>query len=241
MRKTSFYIMISGVVVVITVAAVFLAIAGTSKYGTVKGEIADKLSGDPIREVRVVVDGRSTTLYQTTHYQLTKIPPGEHTIKVLPPSGWVKISKPFKVQPGENRANITLKGDKIPDLSKIICFTESKKEKGIVVEVRYVNSEGTGMSRFPQLPIKIDVTLWDRIGKKGNYEKGEKLFEGQIRHFWDSEAHLAKNKGTLPWKKIPVKLEDKKRGIMQIRVHLEQGDFKDTVDEVRLFPKEEKT
>jgi len=236
-KKISIYIIVVVVVVIVSIIGIVTTVAAP-RYGIVKGKIADELSGDPVRGVRIVVDGRSTTLYQTTRYKLTKIPPGEYTLEASPPSGWIKFTRAIKVKQGVNVLDISLKGDKIPDLSGIICFTESKKD-GITVEIRYTDSKGIGMTEFPQLPIKVDVTLWERVGEKENYKKGEKLFEGEINHFWDSRAYLAKNKGFLSWDKIPVKFEDEKYGIMEVRIHLEQGEFKDTIDDVKLFPEKE--
>ncbi len=237
MKKRILYAAII-IVVGIALAIGLSATLSVSKYGIIKGKITDELSGDPIKGVRIRVDGKSTILYHSKYYQFTGIPPGKQNIEVFPPPGWVKFTKTIKVKPGENEVNISLKGDKIPDLTKIICFTESKK-RGIIVEIRYVDSKGVGITEFPRLPVKIEVVLWERIGEEDNYVKGNKLFEGTIEHFWDSDAYLAKNKGILSWSEIPIKFEDKKRGIMEIRVHLEQGDFKDTVDDVSLFPEEE--
>jgi len=236
MKKTFLFI-IAGVVAVVILVGIFMAIS-TSKYGIVKGKIADELSQDPIRGIKIVVDGRSTILYQTTNYQLTGIVPGEYTIETFSPPGWIKFTKTIKVKSGNNQLDISLKGDKIPNLTEIICFTESEKE-GIIIEVRFVDREGMGMTEFPQLPIEINATLWEKIGEEDTWERGEKLFEGTIEHYWDSQTDLAKNKGTLTWDKLPIEFEDEKSGVMEIQVHLEQGNFKDTVDDVQLFPKKE--
>ena len=82
-----------------------------------------------------------------------------------------------------------MRGKEIPDLLGIIVFTESK-EKGIEVEIRFTDSKEMGITDFPCLPIKIEGTLWKRIGEAENYIKGEKIFEGPIKHFWDSNAFL---------------------------------------------------
>ena len=240
MRKRGIiYGALAAISIVAVISVTFFVKASSSKYGTIEGKIADELSGDPVRGVRIVVDGRSTILYQTTSYKLTKIPPGEYLIQVSPPSGWVKFTKKIKINPGKNRLDIPLKGDKIPDLKEIICFSESKKE-GIIIEVRFVDSKGIGMTEYPRLPIKIEVTLWERIGEEENYKKGKKLFEGPVKDFWDSQSYLEKNKGILAWDKIPgIKFEDRKMGIMEVRVHLKQGNFKDIIDDVKLFPEKE--
>jgi len=239
MRKAYFsLILVVVIVVVVALVAIFYTAIGSSKYGIIKGKIYDELSGDPVKGVRIVADGRSTVLYRSTSYELTHIPPGEYTLQASPPSGWVKFTKTVKVKPGENKLNIPLKGDKIPDLKEIICFSDSRKD-GITIEIRYADSKGIGMTDFPELPIKVDITIWERVGKEKHYKKGKKLFEGPIKHYWDSSAYLAKNKGFIPWSEIPVKLEDKKWGIMEIRVHLKQGDFKDTIEDVQLFPVKE--
>jgi len=239
MKKPFLYLIVIIVIVVaVAVVAAFSVVLRAPEYGIVRGKIADELSGDPVRGVRIVVDKRSTVLYQTTSYKLTRIPPGEYTLEASPPTGWAKFAQKIKVKPGENVVNIPLKGTHIPDLKEIICFSESK-EKGITIEIRYVNSEGIGMTEFPQLPINVEVTLWERIGEEDSYKKGKKLFEGAVEHFWDSKAYLAKNKAFIPWEKILVDIKEKKWGIMEVRVHLKQGDFKDTIDDVQLFPEKE--
>jgi len=235
MKRLPLYITLAIIGVALVIVIVSFTTLSASKSGIVEGKIFDELSGDPVRGVRIVIDGRSTVLYHTTEYQLTKIPPGEWTMQVSPPTGWLKFTKTLKVKSGKNTINIPLKGDKVPDLTGIICFTDSD-EKGITIEVRYVDSKGIGMTEFPRLPVKIEITLWERIGEEDNYKKGRKLFEGPVEEFWDSKAYLAKNKGFISWDKIPVRFKEKKYGVMEIRVHLKQGDFKDTVDDVQLFP-----
>jgi len=239
MKRRTLYLTVSIIIVVIVAAgSVLFATFKAPKYGIVKGKIFDELSGDPVKGVRIVVDGRSTVLYRSTEYKLTRIPPAEYTLEASPPSGWIKFTKKIKVKTGENKLDIPLKGDKIPGLTEIICFTESDK-KGITVEIRYVDPEGIGMTEFPRLPITIEVTLWERVGEEGNYRKGKKLFEGPVQHIWDSLEYLAKNKGFIPWEKIPVDIKEEKWGIMEVRVKLQQGEFKDTVEDVQLFPVKE--
>jgi len=238
MKKLFLYLVVIIIIIVIAVTTVLFATLRAPKYGIVKGKIVDELSGDPVKGVRIVVDGRSTVLYRSTSYELTRIPPGEYTLEASPPSGWIKFTRNIKIKPGENKLNIPLKGDRIPGLTEIICFTESDK-KGITVEIRYVDPEGIGMTEFPRLPITVEATIWERIGEEDNYKKGKKLFEGEIEHFWDSSAYLAKNKGFIPWDKLPIKIEEEKWGIMEVRVKLEQGEFKDTIDDVQLFPVKE--
>ncbi|MBE0478290.1 hypothetical protein IBX65_04105 [Candidatus Aerophobetes bacterium] len=233
MKKVFIYISAIVVVVVVLIVAFVMTLA-SPRYGIVKGKIYDELSGDAVRGVRLVLDERSTVIYQISRYELTKIPPAEHTLQVSSPAGWISFSKTFKVRAGENEVDIPLKGDKIPDLTGIICFTESEKE-GITVEIRYVDSERIGMTEFPRLPIKINVTLRERVGREEPYEKGEKLFEGEVKDLWDSGEYLAKNKGFLPWDEVAVKFEDRKYAILDVKVTLEQGDFEDTIGDVKLF------
>lgn len=240
MRRPVLYTIIAVAVIAAVISTVFATLRAPD-YGVIKGKIADELSGDPVRGVRIVADNRSTTLYQSTSYKLTHIPPGEYTLEASPPTGWAKFTREVEVQAGENTVNIPLKGTRIPGLKEIISFSESG-QKGITVEIRYVGEEGTGMTEFPQLPIDVEITLWERLGEEEeNYRKGEKLFEGPVKHFWDSNAYLAKNKAFIPWDELPIDPEEKKRGIMEVRVHLEQGNFQDTIDDVQLFPAKEES
>ncbi|MCD6317965.1 carboxypeptidase regulatory-like domain-containing protein [Candidatus Aerophobetes bacterium] len=233
MRKFIPYTVIA--IVIVVIVALFVGLRGGS-YGTIQGKAPDELSGDPVRGLRIVVDGRSTIMYRSTTYKLTKIPPGKYTLKAVAPN-YYDFSKEVKIHRGKNLLNFAMRGKEIPDLSGIIVFTDSKEE-GIQIEVRFTDSKGVGITDFPCLPIKIEGTLWKRIGEEENYVKGEKIFEGPIKHFWDSNAYLAKNKGIIPWDKIKVKPKKDEYGILDVRVHLKQGDFKDTVDDVKLFKEE---
>ncbi len=233
MRKFIPYIVV--IIAVVVIVALFIGLREAS-YGIIEGKAADELSGDPARELKIVVDGRSTIMYHSTSYKLTKIPPGDYTLKATAPN-YYDFSEEVKIHKGENVLNFGMKGKEIPDLSGIIVFTESKEE-GIEIEIRFTDSKEIGITDFPCLPIKIEGTLWKRIGEAENYIKGGKIFEGPIKHFWDSNAYLAKNKGIISWDKIKVEPKKNEYGVLDIEVHLEQGDFKDIVDDVKLFKEE---
>ena len=120
------------------------------------------------------------------------------------------------------------------NLDRIIKQIEGKN--GIILEVRLTDSEDIGITDFPYLPVTLKGTLWVRIGEEDDYVKGEKIFEGPIEVFWDPTAYLAKYKGLIPWNKLAkIDKQIEKYGVLELTLHTSQGDFQDTVNDVRLF------
>ncbi|RLE06788.1 hypothetical protein DRZ78_04090 [Candidatus Aerophobetes bacterium] len=233
MRRTFLYIII-GVIIAVCLG-IFFSIE-RAKYGEVEGKVVDELSGDAVRGVKIVLDGKSTTHYMSKTYRLTGIKPGSYTLKVTAPN-YYDLNKDIFVKKGKNLVDISLKGKEIPDLKGIIIFTEPKN-KGIEIEIRFTNSKGEGIVNYPCLPLTLEGKLFTRIGTEKKYIKGKKIFEGPIELFWDSKAYLAKNKAIIPWEKIHIDQKEKKYGILEVTLHTPQGDFKDTSDDVKLFKEE---
>lgn len=233
MKRSILYVIVGLVVVVALVVSFNLS---SEKYGTVKGNIVDALSGDPVWKVSIVLDGKSTTKYMSRVYRFTGIKPGSYTFKATAPN-YYNFSKEIKVKRGENILDVSMKGEKIPDLQGIIVFTESQ-EKGIQLEIRFTDSKGEGITKFPRLSLNLEGKLYLRLGSEEDYTRGKELFSGSIELFWDSQAFLAKNKGIIPWEKIGEHLEIEKYGILDVVLHTPQGDFEDTVDDVKLYQEE---
>ena len=233
MKRSILYVIV-GLIVVVALVATFNLRSG--KYATLKGKIVDALSEDPVWKVNIVLDGKSTTRYMSKTYRFTGIKPGSYTFKATAPN-YYSFSKEIKVKRGENILDVSLKGEKIPDLQGIIVFTESQ-EKGIQLEIRFTDSKGEGITKFPSLPLNLEGKLYLRLGNEEDYTRGKELFSGPIELFWDSQAFLAKNKGIIPWEKIGEHLEIEEFGVLDVVLHTPQGDFKDTVDDVKLYPEE---
>lgn len=232
MKRSILYVIV-GLIVVALVVSFSLR---SEKYGTVKGKMVDALSEDPVWKVNIILDGKSTTRYMSKTYRFTEIKPGSYTFKATAPN-YYSFSKEIKVKKGDNILDVSLKGEKVPDLQGIIVFTESK-EKGIQLEIRFTDSKGEGITKFPCLSLKLEGKLYLRLGSEENYTRGKVLFSGPIELFWDSKAFLAKNKGIIPWENIGKHLEVEKYGILDVVLHTPQGDFKDTVDDVKLYAEE---
>ena len=234
MRKSLIYSIILALIGAgCIVSFLFLA---REEYGKVKGVVADHLSGDAVRQVRIVVDGKSTTKFTSTSYSLTEIPAGSHTLKVTAPS-YHDFEKPIQVKRGTNVVDIALEGREVPDLQGIIIFTEPK-ERGIEIEIRFHDSKGEGIVDYPAFPLTMEGALFVREGTEENYEKGRKLLEGPIELFWDSQEWLAKNKGIIPWDRVKVDAEKERYGILEVILHTPQGDFEDSSTDVNLFREE---
>lgn len=232
MKRSILYVIV-GLIVVALVVSFNLR---SEKYGTVKGKVVDTLSEDPVWKVNIVLDGKSTTKYMSKTYRFTEIKPGSYTFKATAPN-YYSFSKEVKVKKGDNILDVSLKGEKIPDLQGIIVFTESQ-EKGIQLEIRFTDSKGEGITKFPCLSLNLEGKLYLRLGSEENYTRGKELFSGPIGLFWDSQAFLAKNKGVITWEKIGEHLKVEEYGILDVVLHTPQGDFKDTVDDVKLYPEE---
>ena len=56
-----------------------------SKQMVLYGTVVDEMSGDPIPGVRVVVDGKSNTLFRTPEFTFRDILAGENEVTILPP------------------------------------------------------------------------------------------------------------------------------------------------------------
>ena len=231
MRRKGIVYVIAGVVIAICVGA-FVSLQ-RGEYGEVSGKVVDELSKDAVRGVRIVLDGKSTIHYMSKSYRLTGIKPGSYTLKASAPN-YYEFAKDIYVKRGKNVVDIFMKGKEIPDLKSIIVFTEPKDE-GIELEIRLVNSKGEGIVNYPCLPMSLEGRLFMRIGTQEKYIKGDKIFEGPIKLFWDAKAYLAKNKGIIPWEKIKVDKRGEKYGILEVTLHTPQGDFKDVCDDVKLF------
>jgi len=234
MRKSIVYPAIISIVI-IALLIVFLPRLRQEKYGKVRGKAVDALSGDPVWKIRIVVDGKSTLKYRypSKTYYLTGIKPGSYTLKASAP-GYYDFARDLEVKRGENIVDISMEGKEVPDLKRIIVFTESQDE-GVELEIRFVDSKGEGITEFPCLPLNLEGILWARIGTEKDYVKGRKIFQGPIELFWDSEAFLAKNKAVIPWEKIEVDEEVEKFGLLEVVLHTPQGDFSETVDDVPLY------
>jgi len=235
MRKSFIYCIVF-VLIGVGCLVSFLFLTGED-YGEVKGVVADALSSDAVRQVRILVDGKSTIKFTSTSYGLTEIPPGSYTLKASAPN-YYDFTKPIQVKRGKNVVDIAMRGREIPDLQGIIIFTESK-EKGIEIEIRFTDSKKEGIVDYPALPFTLEGALFVREGTDGDYEKGRKILEGPIELFWDSEEWLAKNKGIIPWDRVKPHSQKEKYGILQVVLHTPQGDFEDNSTDVKLSPEVE--
>lgn len=234
MRKSIAYPAIISIIIVVLLI-VFLPRLIGGKDAEVRGKAVDALSDDPVWKIKIVVDDKSTLkyIYPSKTYSLTGIKPGSYTLKASAPN-YYDFTKDIELKRGENIVDISMKGKEIPDLKSIIVFTESQ-DKGIQLEIRFVNSEGLGITEFPCLSLNLEGTLWARIGTEEDYVKGRKIFEGPIELFWDSDAFLAKNKAVIPWEKVKIDRETEKFGVLEVVLHTPQGDFSDTIDDVELY------
>lgn len=236
-RNKTTNIILSTIVVLVAVLLTASYFTLQTNQGILQGQVVDELSGDVVRQLQLKIDGKSDILFQSKEYRLTDIPPGTHLFEAKAPY-YHPFSQEIEIKRGINYFNFSMRGQEIPDLAGIICFSEPVAE-GIQIEIRFKNSEGTGISDYPALPLELEGKLYLREGTEDNYSRGELLFEGPIKLFWDPKSYLARNKGIIPWEEIPVDPANERYGIMELILKTPQGNFEDVIEEVELFKKEE--
>jgi len=228
-KKMLWYVV---VIAIIAVIAGTYAVFSMPTQGTLQGEVTCKGSGGSVRGLHLVIDGRSTIMYESRDYKLTRIPPGTYTFKAAAPY-YQDFEQEVDISRGETTLKFQMEGKEIPYLSGIIIFTEKystvlntlisardvspdlrdkaqlnrsidaiRGKEGIIIEIRLTDSEGIGITDFPYMPVSLEGALWVRIGEEDDYVKGKQVFEGPIDVFWDPTSYLAKYKGIIPWDKI---------------------------------------
>jgi hypothetical protein len=223
----------------ISVAAVlFLAAAATTgwfffkqvRWGVVEGTLVDEMSQGPVWHAAIVVDGRSTYTFSSTDFRLSKISPGDYTLKVSAPN-YLDFTKPVTVRPGQNVLHLAVKGSGIPGLKGILAFGEAL-EKGLRVEIRLTDSDGVAITHHPAIECRLKVALYLREGIEPNYTKGMQLFEGPLDLFWDKEDSLARYKGIIPWDKMKIRPKPNQIGMLEATLITSQGTFTFTINEI---------
>jgi len=231
MRKFTVFFVI-GILVVIAYLAYL--VWPHKENGSVEGRIIDALSNDSVWQAWIVVDGKSTLKFEDTRYRLTGIEPGTYTLKATAPN-YTDFSKKIEIKDGKNVVNISMKGIEVPDLSEIIAFTETS-DKGILIEIRLLDSEKTAIEHHPAIPLRMEGELFLRMGDSSDHNLGKKIFSGPIEVFWDPEENLAKNKGIIPWDKIKTEPKGNLYGLLRLNIHTDQGSFSYLVKDTELFP-----
>jgi len=227
----------SAIVILVVVLFVASYFALQTNQGILQGQVTDELSGDIVRQLRIKIDGKSDILFQSKEYRLTDIPPGTHLLEAEAPY-YHPFSQEIEIKSGINYFDFSMRGKEIPDLAGIICFSEPVSQ-GIQIEIRFKNSQGIGISDYPALPLELEGKLYLREGTEDNYSRGDLIFEGPIKLFWDPKSYLSRNKGIISWEEISVDPESEKYGIMELVLKTPQGNFEDVIEEVELFKKEE--
>jgi hypothetical protein len=198
------------------------------------GTVTDALSGGPVYGARIVVGGRSTIRYLDTNFEITHLKPGNHTLRVSAP-GFEPVTRAVTVRPGATRVDISMRGTDIPGLDHILVFADAVKGRGLQLEVRFVNTQGVGIKHFPRLPVTMDAKLYARLGTSEDYTRGRLIYTGSVELYWDDDASLGKNKGVIPREKLMVDPRtDGRYGVLDVILHLPQGDYTDTRADVLL-------
>lgn len=229
------------ILIAILAFAVFACIAYLAKPhkedAIVEGEIIDALSKDSVWHAWIVLDGKSILKFEGTHYRLTGMEPGMHTLTATAPD-YEDFSKEVQVNAGVNRFDIRMNGIEVPDLSDIVAFTETS-DKGIVVEVRLLDREKVAIEHHPAIPFEMEGELFLRPSDSAENKMGDRVFRGPIRTFWDPEEKLAKNKGIIPWDRVDVEPRENLNAVLRLNVHTAQGDFSYDVKDIELYPRAE--
>ena len=198
------------------------------------GTVTDALSGEPVYKATILVGGRTTLRYMDRNFQITNLTPGAHQLNVSAP-GYESEIREINLKKGKNFVEISVKGKEIPNLHHIIVFADSVNTRGIQIEIRFVNKQGIGIKHFPRVAMSMDAELFVRLGTKDNYRRGRLVYAGPVDLFWDPKASFGKNKGIIPKDRLKVGPELKGMfGILDLVLHMEQGDFKETIRDILL-------
>ena len=128
-----------------------------------------------------------------------------------------------------------MRGGKIPGSDHIIVFADSVSTRGIQLEIRFVNKQGIGIKYFPRVAMSMYAELFVRLGTEDNYRRARPVYAGPVDLFWDPKASFGKNKGIIPKDRLKVGPELKGMfGILDLVLHMEQGDFKETIRDILL-------
>jgi len=231
---------IAAVVLVLAIVAVVALAAGWDQYGAITGKVADAMSGDPVYDVYITAGGKSIIRYEDPYYRLSGLSPGTHTLKATAPS-YEPVEKKVVVRRGRNVVDLPMVGKEIPGLKSIIAWADPEKDKGILLEIRFVNEKEEGIVHFPRLPISGDGKLFYRIGSKDNYAYGDLLWAGPLEFHWDSKEFLGKNKALIPKEAIlpgmgsaKIAPSEKSYGILEVVLKTPHGNFNDKDWDVQL-------
>ena len=234
MRKSKLWISLVAVLVLATAATGWFFFKRV-RWGVVDGTLVDELSQGPVWHATIVVDGRSTVKFTSTEFRLSKITPGEYTLKINAPN-YLDVTKPVTVRSGQNVVHIAMKGSGIPDLKGILAFGEPL-EKGLRVEIRLTDSDGVAITNHPAIECRLEMALFLREGVEPHYAKGVQLFEGSLDLFWDKEDPLARYKGIIPWDKMEIRPTRNQIGILEATLFTSQGTFTFTNNEIEFSQK----
>ena len=221
----------------ILVAGLFVASGvvrvNLGKKGMIVGEVTDALSGDPVHRAKIRVGGKSTIRYMDNNFKITKLDPGKKTIKIDAP-GYESVAREVSIDRGVTRVVLAMKGIEIPGFDRMLIYTDFIPEKGIEIEVRFVDKDRNGIEHYPRLPMRMDVKLFERIGTEKQYRRGKLIYSGPVDLTWDSEAFLGKINGIIPWKKLSVNLAVGTYGVLDVVLHLPYRDLKATSADIPL-------
>jgi len=234
MRKYRLWLSAAAVLVLATVATGWFFF-NRVRWGVLEGTLVDELSQGPVWHATLVVDGRSTVKFSSTEFSLSKIAPGDYTLKVSAPN-YLDITKPITVRPGQNVRHIAMKGSGIPNLKGILAFAEPL-EKGLRVEIRLTDSDGVAITNHPAIECRLEVVLCLREGVEPHFAKGMQLFEGPLDLFWDREDSLARYKGIIPWGKMKISPKHNQIGVLGATLFTSQGTFTFTNNEIEFSQK----
>ncbi|HSV31570.1 MAG TPA: carboxypeptidase-like regulatory domain-containing protein [Atribacteraceae bacterium] len=237
-RSKTFKIILSGILLLTAGLLTLSYFTIRLNYGILEGRVVDELSRDVVRRLTISLGERTDILFQSKDFRFSGIQPGRYTLQAWAPH-YEPFTREIEVQRGINAFDFAMRGAEIPDLAGIICFA-TPLDRGIEIEIRFHNTENRGITDFPALPLELTGSLFIREGDQENYTRGRLIYEGTIELFWDPEAHLARNKGIIPWDEIHVDPELEQRyGVLDLVLTTPQGVFEDTITNVEFTRREE--
>ncbi len=190
---------------------------------TLTGEIFDRSSGMPVYAARVRFDDRSTMLFTTRQFTLRSLSKGTGTLTVSAP-GYATQSRRIRLSRRETRVAIGLEGKEVPGLAGVLVWGE-KEGDSLRLDIRLLDTQGSVIERFPLLPFRARVKIWENLGSESAPLRGWLLYQGDLEPSFDPASRLDKLRCRIGMRELKTPRAGVQLGVLDVVLHTGQGDF----------------
>lgn len=196
------------------------------------GTVTDAANGMSVNKARIVFDGRTTTLYTTAEFRLSRLA-GTGGILSVDADGYEPFQKQVALRGRETRIHVALQGREVPGLAGILAWCAWEPE-ALRIDIRLIDSAGVTLEHFPALPFTARARLSVNIGTNDRPRPGALLYEGPVSITYDPSARLDRLKGRIPRTAISAPPGTAERGMLELALGTPQGSYTWTRGDVQL-------